>query len=54
MFEYHVQHGSIIKVSAFREVRGTDFVTDTNYKTSGEYGGFFPLQGIAFRICQNN
>ena len=54
MFEYNVQHGSIIKVSTFREVRGTDFVTDTNYKTSGEYGGFFPLQGIGFRICQNN
>ena len=54
MFEYNVQHGSIIKVSSFREVRGTDFLTDTNYKTSGEYGGYFPLQGIGFRICQNN
>ena len=54
MFEYHVQHGSIIKVSAFREVRGTDFLSDTNYKTSGEYGGYFPLQKIGFRICQNN
>ena len=54
MFEYNVQHGSIIKVSAFREVRGTDFLSDTNYKTSGEYGGYFPLQKIGFRICQNN
>ena len=54
MFEYHVQHGSIIKVSAFREVRGTDFLSDTNYKTSGEYGGHFPLHTIGFRICQNN
>ena len=54
MFEYNVQHGSIIKVSSFREVRGTDFLTDTNYKTSGEYGGYFPLHGIGFRICQNN
>ncbi len=54
MFEYNVQHGSIIKVSAFREVRGTDFLSDTNYKTSGEYGGHFPLQGLGFRICQNN
>ena len=54
MFEYQVQHGSIIKVSAFREVRGTDFLSDTNYKTSGEYGGYFPLHGIGFRICQNN
>ena len=54
MFEYNVQHGSIIKVSAFREVRGTDFLSDTNYKTSGEYGGHFPLHSIGFRICQNN
>ena len=54
MFEYNVQHGSIIKVSAFREVRGTDFLSETNYKTSGEYGGYFPLQKIGFRICQNN
>ncbi|MEE0878398.1 MAG: SUMF1/EgtB/PvdO family nonheme iron enzyme [Treponemataceae bacterium] len=54
MFEYNVQHGSIIKVSAFREVRGTDFLSDTNYKTSGEYGGHFPLQGLGFRICKNN
>ena len=54
MFEYNVQHGSIIKVSSFREVRGTDFLSDTNYKTSGEYGGYFPLHGIGFRICQNN
>lgn len=54
MFEYNVQHGSIIKVSSFREVRGTDFLSDTNYKTSGEYGGYFPLQKIGFRICQNN
>lgn len=54
MFEYNVQHGSIIKVSSFREVRGTDFLSDTNYKTSGEYGGCFPLHGIGFRICQNN
>lgn len=54
MFEYNVQHGSIIKVSAFREVRGTDFLSDTNYKTSGEYGGHFPLHTIGFRICQNN
>ena len=54
MFEYQVQHGSIIKVSAFREVRGTDFLSETNYKTSGEYGGYFPLQKIGFRICQNN
>ena len=54
MFEYNVQHGSIIKVSAFREVRGTDFLSETNYKTSGEYGGCFPLHGIGFRICQNN
>jgi hypothetical protein len=41
-------------VSSFREVRGTDFLSDTNYKTSGEYGGYFPLHGIGFRICQNN
>ena len=54
MFEYNVQHGSIIKVSAFREVRGTDFVTETNYIASGEYGGHFPLHSIGFRICQNN
>ena len=54
MFEYNVQHGSIIKVSVFREVRGTDFLSETNYKTSGEYGGYFPLQKIGFRICQNN
>ena len=55
MFEWNVLHGSFIKVGAFREVRGTDFVSDTNYKTSGEYGGHFPLYTDAgFRICQNN
>ena len=54
MFEYYVQHGSIIKVSAFREVRGTDFVTETNWYSSGEYGGYFPLHKLGFRICQNN
>lgn len=54
MFEWNVLHGAVINVGAFRECRGTDFVTDTNYKTSGEYGGHFPLQGLGFRICQNN
>ena len=54
MFEWNVLHGAVIKVGAFREVRGTDFVTTTNYIASGEYGGHFPLQGLGFRICQNN
>ena len=55
MFEYHIQYGSAIKFAAFRECRGTDFVTTTNWTSSGERGGFFPLDsGRGFRICQNN
>ena len=55
MFEWNVLHGSFINVGAFRECRGTDFVTTTNWYSSGERGGFFPLDsGRGFRICQNN
>lgn len=55
MFEYLIQYGSAIKFAAFRECRGTDFVTTTNWTSSGERGGFFPLDpGRGFRICQNN
>ena len=54
MFEYNLQYGSVIKFSSFREVRGTDFVTTTNWYSSGEHGGYFPLHGIGFRVCQNN
>lgn len=55
MFEYHIQYSSAIKFAAFRECRGTDFVTTTNWTSSGERGGFFPLDsGRGFRICQNN
>lgn len=55
MFEYLIQYGSALKFAAFRECRGTDFVTTTNWTSSGERGGFFPLDsGRGFRICQNN
>jgi hypothetical protein len=55
MFEYHIQYGSALKFVPFRECRGTDFVTTTNWTSSGERGGFFPLDSArGFRICQNN
>ena len=55
MFEYHLQYGSALKFAPKRECRGTDFVTTTNWTSSGERGAFFPLDsGLGFRICQNN
>ena len=55
MFEYLIPYGSANKFAAFRERRGTDFVTTTNWTSSGERGGHFPLWTDAgFRICQNN
>ena len=55
VFEYNVQHGSVKKFNTQRALRGTDFVTESAWVTSGEFGGHFPLYTDAgFRICQNN
>ena len=55
VFEYNVQHGSVKKFNTQRALRGTDFITESAWVTSGEFGGHFPLYTDAgFRICQNN
>lgn len=54
VYEYNVQHGSVVKFSTQRGIRGTEFLTETNWKTSGEFGGLYPFFEAGFRVCQNN